>query len=63
MARGPINRQCVKIILLDAKKKGRLSKMYQQMTDEELIAWVDARADELDLQILQRNNEETKNYQ
>ena len=43
------NREGVKAILLRAKKMGDLKPKYQQMTDEELITWINQRADESDL--------------
>ena len=50
------NREGVKAILLRAKKMGDLKPKYQQMTDEELTAWVDKKADESDSRHLQENS-------
>lgn len=54
------NREGVKAILLRAKKMGEkmgdLKPKYQQMTDEELTAWVDKKADESDMRHSQENS-------
>ena len=46
MKDGKFNREAVKKVLLHEKQAGKLKAEFQAMTDAEIEAWVDRRADE-----------------
>ena len=55
MKDGKYNREAVKKLILFGKETGRLKPEFQAMTDAEIEAWVDRRADEKERAYAQQN--------